>query len=209
MPFTQAALFDFDGTLSKRSTIGAFLIESAGVGSLAIQGPWLAPKALSYLSGSTSFSEVFAVSFDRLLRGKTEDEMARAGLVLGARLASRGVWGSVKERLVRHQQEGALVAIVTGGLPYCARGWLVAEGISGVEVFGTPVSFDASGRALGLKSVLVGPHKLSAVEWARSKGAEHISAYGNSLGDREMLLAADAGWWVDKKGTLSPWKGAL
>lgn len=206
----RAALFDFDGTLTKRSSIVPFFVELAGRRAVAARAHQLALPAARYALGRCAFSEVFTLSFQGIVTGKTEAQLEQAGRALGARLAQKGLWPGTRAELLRRVSDGERVAIVTGGLPYCARGWLLAEGLEkSVEVFASSVAFDASGRAAGLERVMVREQKLAAVTWAQELGARHVSAFGNSEGDLAMLRAASEPWWVSKKGALSKWQGAL
>lgn len=206
----RAALFDFDGTLTKRSSIVPFFMEAAGVRAVGLRARQLAMPAARYALGRSAFSDVFALAFEGILKGKTQAELDEAGKRLGARLAGAGLWESTRAEFLRRLDAGERVAIVTGGLPYCARGWLLSEGLGEeVEVFASSIEFSSDGRAGRLERVMVREHKLAALEWARQRGVEHVSAFGNSEGDHAMLGSAHEAWWVSKKGALSRWPGAL
>lgn len=208
--FQRAALFDFDGTLTKRSSIVPFFVEAAGARAVGARAHQLALPAARYALGRAAFSDVFALSFQGILTGKTEGQLSEAGARLGTRLAKGGMWSAARLELLSRLEAGERVAIVTGGLPYCARGWLLAEGLEDrVEVFASSIVFDAQGKAQKIERVMVREQKLAAIEWARGQGAQRVSAFGNSEGDHAMLRAACEPWWVSKKGALSRWEGAL
>lgn len=209
-PNERAALFDFDGTLTQRSSILPFFIEAAGARAVGLRARGLVLPAARYALGRFAYSDVFTLSFQGILTGKTERELEEAGRRLGARLAKKGMWASARSELIRRVEAGERVAIVTGGLPYCAKGWLLAEGLSeAVEVFASSIEFDEAGGATAIRRVMVRESKLEAVAWAKEGGARVVSASGNSEGDFAMLSAACEPWWVCKKGALSRWKGAL
>lgn len=208
-PKKIAALFDFDGTLTKKSTVGSFFLMAAGPKSYLKSGPSLVIPTLQYGLKKRTFEEVFHLSFDALLKGKSKEELEAAGRKLARYISKTGMWDDTKQALLKHCREDATVAIVTGGLPFCAQAWLKLEGLDQVYLWASEAEFDAQGYAMGIKNVMVKQQKLKAIEWVNALQVDHIIAYGNSEGDHAMLGASHEKWWVDKKGLLSPWKGVL
>ena len=181
--------FDFDGTLTTADTLICFIRYACGtralVAGLLLYSPLLVLMRLrlypNYKAKQRVFAHFFggmdAAGFDALCRG-----FAASSRHL---LRPRGV------RAVEAAREsGAEVLIVSASID----NW-VAPFFRGVTVLGTRVE-TAGGRLTGrfLGSNCYGREKVRRIqELFPDRGSYHLTAFGDSRGDREMLAWADEG----------------
>lgn len=191
-------LFDFDGTITSRSTIAPFLLP------FAVRRPhraiMLVPWMIGYAVGRVSFARVFTLSCERLLSGVDQETQILVASRVAQRIARQAlVHPEAITRLTQALAQGERVHIVTGGLAHVAQAWAQLEGFE-VEVTGTELT---EILISGAQAVNVRAAKVIAVERVRAKGAKAVLAYGNSSGDFEMLRASDESWWVARNGKIS------
>lgn len=121
-----------------------------------------------------------------VLKGKTAVEIE----TLSEWVVEHELWPqrrpTVIEELMRHQQAGAHVVLASGAYLSVLEAFARRLG-AGVEVIGTPLEF-MDERATGK---FAGPHCVGAEKTARVRqragSAEIVAAYGDTLGDAEML----------------------
>ena len=200
----RCALFDFDGTLTKRSTVGPFIAKAAGLPALAKAAAPLAPLVARHLLGRGGFEQALARCAQTCLTGLARARLEQAGEEVARRLDG-AIWPKALSALEGHLGRGEPVAIVTGGYGFVAQAWARKLGLP-LEVFSSELAWDASDRVSSAGLVRVGAAKLEACHWGRAQGLG-VVAYGNSRGDWEMLEAADQAFWVDARGAMALWRG--
>jgi phosphatidylglycerophosphatase C len=185
------AAFDFDGTLTRRDTLGPFLREIAGTGSfaraLAVDAPRLALAGM----GAASRDDAKERLLRRLVGGRRHADLAALGRAYGERVATSGLRPDMIARLREHAEEGHEIAIVSASLDlYIDR----AAELLGVEtVLCSRLEVDDDGRVTGglVGGNCRGPTKLQRIREHFGTGGYQLWAYGDSAGDNEMLAAAD------------------
>ncbi|MEY2975107.1 MAG: hypothetical protein RIR49_1527 [Actinomycetota bacterium] len=188
---TIVAAFDLDGTLTERDCVVPFLTRASGrvrLGRATIGGIVTSPSALR------SRDRLKAIGASAL-RGESLTTVED----LAARFATETVTGWLRtdtlDRLTRHQEAGHLVVIVSASFAVYA------------EPLGTHLGVDAvlATQLASIDGILTGelhgpncrgPVKVDRlVEWLGTRGLRRdevtLHAYGDSAGDREMLLDAD------------------
>ncbi|MCL2009373.1 MAG: HAD-IB family hydrolase [Synergistaceae bacterium] len=184
------ALFDFDGTLTTRDTFLDF--HRFFWGSRFFWGFLALPVAavrgsLSLRLGRDSLKEAFLT---RLWKGVPLEEYLAGAL----RYAENRVEGFLAPLPVsvflRHVERGHDVYVVTASLKDWIEPWASKYG---VPVVGTEMESEdgiLTGRMRGANCR--GAEKARRIaEAVDLRGYDKIYAYGNSVGDREMLLLAD------------------
>lgn len=204
----DATLFDLDGTLTRKSTLPPFFLKSSPPKQLVSGSVSAAQLLTRYWSGQASFEELLPEFAKALLKGVEEDRLIEAGEAVIGRMWGKGLNEEVLAALRSDLERGIPVAIVTGGLPYCAKALVRRLGASDqVEIFSTRLEFEGK-NAKSMTPVMVGEEKLKAVRWAKEKGGA-LRAFGNSSGDQEMLQAVERPWWVKGSGEIIPWTPQL
>ena len=190
----ELALFDFDGTLTRRDTYTRLLRYVAGSPRFYVSVAILLPAFAGYLVGRLSNTDLKIRMLTRILGGwsvgryhELADQFAREHVPPLLR-------EDAVQRLRWHRARGDRVIVVSASMrewlePFCRE--------HGVELLCTEVEV-VEGRLTGR---LVGSN-CSGVEKVR-RIQRHVDltqfvavhAYGDSRGDREMLAMAHHAWY--------------
>jgi HAD superfamily hydrolase (TIGR01490 family) len=186
------ALFDLDGTLTRRDTLGSY------VGGFLLRHPWrvlrlprVLPALARFALGRADHGEVKAALIQAALGGATRAQLDAWTSSFVARLVKQGLLGDARTVLNRHLSRGDHVTLLSAS---------------------ADLYVPAVGRALGFAQVMC-----TGVEWrgerlvgrlttANRRGAEKarclkelrtqhpglpITAYANAASDIEHLRLAD------------------
>lgn len=186
------AAFDFDGTISRRDTLGPFLARVAGPGAflstMAVRSPWFGAVVLGRANRDAEKEAVIA----RLLGGRTAASIAAAGRAYADHLWNRAAFRpEMLERLAWHRAEGHAIVIVSASLDSYLVPLAPRLGVD--QVMSCSLETDADGLVTGrlLGGNVRGIEKARRLEaWLGSEPAE-LWAYGDSSGDDDLLALAD------------------
>jgi phosphatidylglycerophosphatase C len=185
------AAFDVDGTLTRRDSIGPFLLRVAGL---------RLPLAFARRPGAL-VTGLLHRDHDRLkelvcssLAGVDEGGVRAAGAAYGRELYEHRLRADTPARLRRHHELGHRVVLVSASLePYL----LPLGALLGVDaVLCTRLETDSEGRFTGRLDGrnCRGPEKARRLDaWLQETGLERaeIWAYGDSSGDDALLAMSD------------------
>lgn len=187
----RVAAFDFDGTITYRDSLLPFLLYSRGnfKGSLLIASQL--PLFLSYLFGRAGRQEVKEGLLNAFFSGFSNEEMD----ILGDKFASSYLRDHVKPealaRLLWHQERGDLCILVSASIETYLIPWARLNGFH--HVLSSKLFVDEEGAVNGklLGANCRGEEKVRRLKALLGdlKGFE-IFAYGDSLGDKELLETA-------------------
>lgn len=190
------ALFDFDGTLTRRDTLLPFLRHCVGtprfVGILAAQ----MPSILGLVSGLLPNDLVKQRVLGAFFQGWTMEELQRLGRSFSAQVLPSLLRPSTMEILRWHLAQGHCCFLVSASLDVYLEPWAEREGFAGVLCSRLEVSGSGcvSGRLRGRN--VFGPEKVVRLTDALGDELGAIEyAYGDSRGDREMLALARHAWY--------------
>jgi len=186
------AAFDFDGTISRRDTLGPFLARVAGtnalVRTLLTRTPQFAAVTLGRADRDLEKQAVIA----RLLGGRTAESVAAMGRAYAEHLWNQQRFRpEILERLQWHRERDHEIVIVSASLD----SYLVplAPRLGVAHVISCSLEADASGLVTGrlLGGNVRGEEKAVRLrQWLGADPAE-LWAYGDSSGDDELLAMAD------------------
>lgn len=185
------AVFDFDGTLTRRDSFPAFARFSLGwrrlLGAILYEAPWLVAWRLGLIPGGKAKERLFG----RLFKGMPIVEFDRLGLEFASRIVRMEREDTVAI-LQRDVDEHVPVYIVTASIRNWVVPWATAYGVT--DVIATEAEVDASGRLTGKFATPnchgdEKPRRLTAVIGTLS--GYDITAYGDSAGDDALLAAAN------------------
>ena len=184
------ALFDMDGTLTRRDTLSDLLFRQFGVVRCLAAGVRLAPSLLGVPVGAVHRDRA-KVDLLRYFFGGMSDEAFKA---LGRDYALNHLDALLRplarERLDWHRQAGHRVVVISASACDWLQPWTDALGI---ELLATRME-RRNGRLTG---DLAGPNCRGAEKVERLRAlldpaAYHpVYAYGDTAGDTEMLALAD------------------
>ncbi|MHB8263335.1 MAG: HAD-IB family hydrolase [Acidimicrobiales bacterium] len=203
---TGIAAFDFDGTLARGGSVMEFLVATRGTLTVAASLLRLLPLlVLAVLFGGNCADRFKERLFVRVLGGMTESELMVAGEEFARRHFGRKVRGDMLSRLEWHRSKGHLVVIVSAS-PECYIG-TVAKMVGAAGAVATQFRVGNTGQIDGRLQGrnCRGAEKARRLqEWIDAEAGQgrdtYLWAYGNSLGDRDMLSMADCGINVGRLG---------
>lgn len=210
----RIAVFDFDGTLTRRDTLVPFLIQACGRRAVGAALTRLAPGAargrIGRGIGDLHHRDASKVALLRtLMTGRSSDWLAETGRTyardLGGRLRTEMV-----PHLAWHRDQGHETVIVSASLLAYLEPFAIGDGFDHVIA----VAMEAeAGRLTGELAApnVRGPEKARRLEqWLGDDlGDATLWAYGNSGGDAELLAMADVGHWVNRpavRAALPSWR---
>ncbi len=199
---TRVVAFDVDGTVTARDCVVPFSRAVAGTWGLG-RGLLAQPTAVVGALARRDRDALKAAGAAAAFRGRTCDELDATAAGFAGRVAAEGLRAEVADRLREHVERGDVVVFVSASFEVYLR---PLAGHLGVDhVIGTRLAADPDGRLTG---ELDGPNcrgpekvvRLHAWLDARFGGrdAVHLTAYGDSVGDRELLADADVAHWVGR-----------
>jgi HAD superfamily hydrolase (TIGR01490 family) len=192
------ALFDLDGTLTTRDTMFAFAADVAGPLRLGLALLWHAPRlallALGRAPAGPTKGALLATCFRHLDRAQLEAGARRFAAARMPGLLRPGAEAALRA----HQQAGHTVLLVSASFDLWVLPWAEAMGL---RALATPAAW-AGGRFAGIGGPNNhGPEKVRRVQAVVDPaGFDHIVAYGDSSGDRELLALAHEARWRPFRG---------
>lgn len=183
------ALFDFDGTITIKSTTTPFL--------KFISGHFFLPKLLSKLpsllsyhchfSGLDQLNNVIAHTF---FKGLPREHLYQAGMHFSTQIIPSLVKETALKRLEWHQEQGHYCILATAAFNVYIDHWATLSGFD--AIVSTQIHFNAHDVASGTihGHSCNGAEKLNRILELIGHEPRLIYAYGDSSGDAEMLAYA-------------------
>lgn len=207
----RLVLFDFDGTLTKRDSLEAFLWYSLPFGTLLWSGLGLFFRLCVLI-----FTEERAVLAERakatilqtFFAGRNKEELDRLGETFNQKHLPRILHPHVLERLRAYRDAGDRVVVVSASCDVWLRPFCTAEGIM---LICTELAYDNG----VFKGQFATPN-CNREEKAKRIRQEYdlntfdrVIAFGNSAGDAAMVDLAQEAWFVKPNGQMKKWPGKV
>jgi HAD superfamily hydrolase (TIGR01490 family) len=198
---TVVAAFDFDGTITYRDTLFAFLLHLAGPWRLVLHSipllPVLTGYALKIIPNGAAKERVLS----RFLSGMPEKRLQESA----ERFARANIPALVRkqalERLAWHRSQGHRCVVVSASIEDYVAPWASRAGFD--DVIATRLQRDNDGRLTGCYDGknCYGPEKVRRLrDLLGNVGQLELYAYGDSRGDRELLELADHAYFRKMPG---------
>ncbi len=201
-PLVRVAAFDVDGTLTRADCVVPFMRRMAGTRRL-VQRLLRHGVGLGAAVVKRDRDEMKALSVLAAFRGLPMTEIEAEGSAFAASVFADGLRPDVVERLRVHQGNGDTVVLVSASFEVYLRPLAELLGID--DVLGARLEGDPNGIATGRLdgANCRGAEKVRRLHtWLDEVGAgrsgAHVTAYGDSAGDRELLADADDARWVGR-----------
>ncbi len=192
------ALFDLDGTITRRDTMMEFIVYARGRLRFYTGLFVLAPVFLRYFTGNISnhlLKEKFLAYY---FRGWTAEQLKQTGKDFSLNRLPGLVKKSALEKIREHRENGDRVVVVSASMACWLSGWCASQNL---ELISTQLDFK-DGKFTG-KFLKPNCHGAEKVRRIRSEinleDFDTIYAYGDSSGDREMLTLADEAFFRNFK----------
>lgn len=190
------AIFDFDGTLTTKDTLLEFIKFVCGKKSFYIgfflHAPLLVLMKLGLYSNRKAKQKVFSWFF----RGMPYTAFAKYGEDF-AEVIKEMTKETTLAILRKHQREGADVYIISASVDEWVRPFCTQLGIK--DTIATQIETDSKGMLTGrfASPNCYGEEKVRRfLEIEPSRSGYCLYAYGDSRGDKEVILFADKGIYV-------------
>jgi len=182
--------FDFDGTLTVRDSFMAFLRWQAGRARFALGMLRLAPASLAYLLHRDR-GKIKAAAVREFLRGLPRDQLEAQAREFAQTQVRRLLRPDAVAAWKRWRADHVRLVIVTASPDLLVAPF--ARGLGADALIGTELAFDAQDRVQGgfVTPNCRGPEKVVRLKAAFGPDFKLRAAYGDTLGDREMLAMAE------------------
>ncbi|MDQ2861734.1 MAG: HAD-IB family hydrolase [Pseudomonadota bacterium] len=188
--FRPLVAFDFDGTLTWKDSFLAFLAWRAGPLGHALGMIRMAPAALAYGldRDRTALKRAMVTEY---LKGARREDLEGEAQAFAADSSRRLLRPDAVRCWRLWQTRGARLIIVTASPEFVVAPF--ARGLAAEMLIGTKLAWDADGRVAGAFDGpnCRGPEKVVRLKAAFDAGVRLEAAYGDSVGDTEMLALAD------------------
>jgi phosphatidylglycerophosphatase C len=189
------ALFDFDGTITRRDSLLPFLWQLFGPLRLAAYAILMSPLLCGYLLRLIPNGIAKERLLGRMLGGMAMTRLRAEAQRFARDVLPRLVRDESAERIAWHQAQGHRVIIVSASLELYLRPWAEALGV--VDVLATRLREEQGRASAGFEGVnCFGEAKAQRIrEYLGDMTGLEVYAYGDSRGDTQMLALADHAYY--------------
>lgn len=190
----KLALFDLDGTLTRKDTMIEFIRFVRGDIRLYLSYVLLSPVLVAYKLGFYPNDKAKKALLRHHFGGANEEWLKGRGVVFCKRVLPRMFREIGLEKYHFHRAKGHEVFVITASLDIWTEPWFKQQGLKYIS---TRAKWEG-GRFTGEFETpnCYGPEKVRRLKAVLdTEQFERIYAYGDSKGDREMLDFADRGFY--------------
>lgn len=193
------ALFDFDGTLTRRDSFLPYLRQLLGTPALFLRLLQTSPVLLGYLGGWVANDRAKETLLRTCINGWSLERLEQvahdyARQQLPGLLRPEGM-----ARLDWHRDQGHTCVLVSASLDLYLKPWAARQSFDGLLC--SSLQVDDQGKVNGLLAGenCHGEIKVKLIrEWLAGRDVGTLYAYGDTRGDLPMLRMADEGYlWKD------------
>lgn len=199
-----AALFDFDGTLTRHDSLVPYLKMIVGTPRLALAMLLASPLLSAYALRLVRNDVAKEALLQRTLGGLSAGFLHERGEQYAKHVIPTMLRDDMQVRLRDHQTQGHCCVLVSASLDVYLEPWAKMAGFDYCIATSLTVSPEGlvSGKLDGANCH--GQEKVRRIERLFDEIGlpEHTYAYGDTAGDIPMLAMADEGYWV--KGGIRP-----
>ena len=190
------ALFDFDGTITSKDSLLAFIRFAIGPVKYALTMVAFMPVILHYIYLKKNGAKAKQMLLSYLFKGRTRSNL----LDTGAKFSSLVLPGLIRpealEKLQIHQARQDRIVVISASLDLWLKPWCDEHG---VELICTELAY-MDGRFTGSfdKPNCNGQEKVARIrQYLNPEDYSPVFAYGNSRGDLDMLSLANHRYYKD------------
>lgn len=198
----RIAAFDVDGTLTTTDSVVPFLRRTVGTTTLVAR-MLRSPIALGGAGVRRDRGALKAAAAAAAFRGLAIDAVEADAAVFAREVHDRRLRAPVVASLQRHVAQGDTVLLVSASFEVYLRP--LATLLGAHDVLAVRLEVDDRGVLTGDLDGpnCRGPEKVARLHhWldrhAGGRGGVHLTAYGDSRGDRELLADADEAHWLGR-----------
>ncbi len=187
------AAFDFDGTITTKDTLLPFLIYTHGYWKTFCRSIQLIPAFLGFSIGLVSRQQMKEKVLTRFFAGTSLSILQEEGKAFASSMMlKKMIRPGAEQRIAWHRAQNHRCVLISATIDVYLAPWIKLYGFD--DLICSTLEVDASNLVTGkLKGLNCwGPEKTRRLELLVGRKEEYtLYAYGDSLGDRELLALAD------------------
>ena len=192
------ALFDFDGTITRRDTFMGFTLYAVGRKGFSLGMLLLSPVLMAGILKIIPIWKIKEIFLTYHFKGWEKAEFDRVAAAYAGNMIPRILRPQALDWIEWHRAQGDEMVVVSASLDSWLKGWCQSYGLalvcSKLEVEGGRITGRFQSRDC------IGYEKVRRIrEEYDLEQYETIFAYGDSSGDREMLKIADVKYYRGKR----------
>lgn len=196
----RIAAFDVDGSLTTHDCVVPFLRRVGGTVGLAMRC-LRSPVTLGVALFRRDRDGVKAIGARAAFAGRSVADVERDAVAFAAEIHERRLRNDVVAELERHRAAGAVIVLVSASFEVYLLPLAERLGVDDVLAARLEVADDGTYTGLLFGPNCRGPEKVVRLhDWLDQhhggRAAVHVTAYGDSAGDNELLADADEAHWV-------------
>ena len=198
MKKTSLALFDFDGTITKKDSLVDFLLFDLGKFKFFFGFLLLSPLVILYLLKIYPQKRMKETIITFFYKGRSIEEFKKSCEIYGQRKLPKIIRPEAQAKINWHLKNGHEVVIVTATFKYYIEEWCQKQNIKLIASKVGVKNNLITGKVIG--QVCAGKEKVRRIkEFYTVNNFKRIYAYGNSRGDLPMLDLAQEKFFNWKK----------
>jgi phosphatidylglycerophosphatase C len=186
----QLALFDFDGTITRKDSLLDFIYYAVGPFNSWAGFLYLIPCLMAFKLGVLPNDKTKAIVLSYFFKGWDEQRFQQIAQNYSLTQIDLIVRESARQKIQWHQQQGHKIIIITASLEHYLQDWC---SLLKIELIGTRLEFK-EGKYTGKLATpnCHGPEKVHRLRQIYDlRDFEHIYAYGDSSGDYALKTIAN------------------
>ena len=184
------AAFDFDGTLTKRDSLWAFLRYYRGNWGFLWRIMLLSPWIIAYMLKISPAHRVKGKVLSLFLKGESSEKIFQKGAAFCQELLPGMLDQKGMDKLFWHKTQGHRCYLITASLDFWTKSFAQTQGLTLIATRGEIQDGTFTGKIQGKNCK--GKEKVKRLLAELPSGDIKASyAYGNSAGDKELLEWAD------------------
>ncbi|MGO9013522.1 MAG: HAD family hydrolase [Dissulfurispiraceae bacterium] len=196
----KLALFDFDGTITRKDSFADFFLHTVGGIRFSLGFLVMSPVIALYKLGVIANDKAKEMVLSHFFKGWNINEFKETAQHYSNERLPGLVRKEAMERLLWHKEQGHVVVVISASIECWLEGWC---SMYGVDLIATKLECK-DGKLTGRFSTenCYGGEKVRRLrEKYVPEAFDYIYAYGDSQGDREMLQLADEPYYQTFEAT--------
>ena len=198
----EIVVFDFDGTLTIKDTLLEFIKFAKGKWSFYLGLLVLSPVLIAYILHLYPNDKAKEKMFRYFFKGMSYNQFKQLGESFSLQI-DRIINAQIAGKIESYYRSGATIYVISASITEWVSPWCEAHHVN--QVLGTIIEVSNEERLTGhfLSKNCYGKEKVNRLlSIEPDRECYHLTAYGDSAGDREMLAFADTEFLIRKSNSI-------